>query len=88
MVAEIHYELDPIVGGATPGSSDNLAQRNIIFDFSDNPGSFAAHLVHHTFELEPSPISFQQSVLADQATVTLCADNVREQALDGRILVF
>jgi hypothetical protein len=65
LVAEIHYQLDPIPGGATPGSSDNLAQRNILFDFSDNPGSFAAHLVHHTFELEPSPISFQQSVLAD-----------------------
>ena len=64
LVAEIHYQLDPIQSGATPGSSDNLAQRNILFDFSDNPGGFAAHLVHHTFELEPSPISFADSVLA------------------------
>lgn len=64
LVAEIHYQLDPILPGATPGSSDNLAQRNILFDFSDNPGTFAAHLVHHTFELKPSPISFEQSVLA------------------------
>ena len=44
----------------SPGSSDNLAQRNILFDFSDNPGTFAAHLVHHTFELEPSPTPFPQ----------------------------
>lgn len=68
LVAEIHYQLDPIPNGATPGSSDNLAQRNILFDFSDNPGSFAAHLVHHTFELEPSLVSFQQSVLANPGT--------------------
>jgi hypothetical protein len=64
LVAEIHYQLDPILSGAAPSSSDNLAQRNILFDFSDNPGTFAAHLVHHTFELKPSPVSFEQSVLA------------------------
>ena len=65
LVAEIHYQLDPIQSGATPGSSDNLAQRNILFDFSDNPGTFAAHLVHHTFELEPSPTPLPQAALAD-----------------------
>lgn len=59
LVAEIHYELDPTPAGSTPGSSDNLAQRNILFDDSDNPGGFAAHLVHHTFELAPSPFSFE-----------------------------
>lgn len=67
LVAEIHYQLDPIVANATPGSSDNLAQRNILFDFSDNPGSFAAHLVHHTFELEPSPFSFEQTLFSSSA---------------------
>lgn len=61
LVAEIHYDLDPTPAGATPGSSDNLAQRNILFDDSDNPGTFTAHLVHHTFELEPSPVSFAQA---------------------------
>ena len=67
LVAEIHYTLDPIPGGATPGSSDNLAQRNILFDDSDNPGGFSAHLVHHTFELKPSPFSFAQAALAEGA---------------------
>lgn len=67
LVAEIHYTLDPTLQGATPGSSDNLAQRNILFDFSDNPGSFAAHMVHHTFEIEPSPFSFEQTLYSSTA---------------------
>lgn len=54
LVAEIHYTPDPIQPGADPGSSDNLAQRNILFDESDNPGGFPSHVVHHTFELKPS----------------------------------
>ena len=68
LVAEIHYTPDPIPPLATPGSSDNLSQRNILFDYSDNPGGFAAHLVHHTFELKPSPFSFEQSVLSPVST--------------------
>jgi len=57
LVAEIHYTLDPIPNGTTPGTSDNLAQRNILLDESDNPGSFATHLVQHTFELKPSVVT-------------------------------
>jgi hypothetical protein len=58
LVAEIHYTPDPIQSGATPSSSDNIAQRNILLDESDNPGGFASHLVHHTFELKPSATAF------------------------------
>ena len=54
LVAEIHYPLDPVPPMATPGSSDNLAQRNILLDVSDNPGGPGTHLVHHTFELKPT----------------------------------
>ena len=39
LVAELHYTLDPILANATPGNSDNLAQRNILLDTSDNPGA-------------------------------------------------
>ena len=50
LVAEIHYDLDPIPSGATPGSNDNLSQRNIVFDPSDNPGSLDSHITSHPFE--------------------------------------
>lgn len=61
LVAEIHYwPDDEIPTGATTASSDNLAQRNLLLDDSDNPGGFAAHLVHHTFEIKPSPVPFPQ----------------------------
>lgn len=59
LVAEIHYWPDDAIGpGETPGSSDNLAQRNLLLDDSDNPGGFASHLVHHTFEMKASPLAF------------------------------
>ncbi|MEU2032596.1 galactose oxidase-like domain-containing protein [Nocardia amamiensis] len=54
LVAEIHYPLDPIPNGATPGSNDNLSQRNIVVVDSDNPG--AAHTVQSTFEIKPSVV--------------------------------
>jgi hypothetical protein len=58
LVAEIHYWPDDEIGfGDTPASSDNLAQRNLLFDAAENPGGFASHIVHHTFEMKPSSVS-------------------------------
>jgi hypothetical protein len=56
LVAEIHFPLDPIPGGATPGSHDNLSQRNLVVCESDNPGSTATHTVQSTFEIKPSVV--------------------------------
>jgi hypothetical protein len=56
LVAEIHYPLNPISNGATPGSHDNLSQRNLVVVESDNPGSTATHTVQSTFEIKPSAI--------------------------------
>jgi hypothetical protein len=56
VVAEIHYPLDPIPNGATPGSHDNLSQRNLVVVESDNPGTAATHTVQSTFEIKPSAI--------------------------------
>jgi len=56
LVAEIHYTLDPIPNGATPGSHDNLSQRNLVVVESDNPGTAATHTVQSTFEIKPSSI--------------------------------
>ncbi len=58
LVGEIHYLPDPNRPGDTPASSDNLAQRNILLDETPNPGGFGSHLVHHTFEIKPSPFPF------------------------------
>jgi hypothetical protein len=55
LVAEVRFDPDPIPFGATPGSNDNLSQRNVVFDHSDNPGSPDSHVVRHTFELKPTP---------------------------------
>jgi hypothetical protein len=54
LVAEIHFIDDPIPPNATPGSSDNLSQRNLVIDHSDNPGSPDSHVTAHPFELKPS----------------------------------
>ncbi len=58
LVAEIRFQpgaADPISNGATPASSDRLAQRNLAIVESDNPGIESTHQVQHTFLLKPSP---------------------------------
>jgi hypothetical protein len=60
LVAEIRFQpggIDPISNGATPASSDRLAQRNLAIVESDNPGIESTHRVQHTFFLKPSPAS-------------------------------
>jgi hypothetical protein len=56
LVAEVHYINDLIPNGATPGSHENLAQRNLVVVESDNPGNAASHTVQSTFEIKPSPV--------------------------------
>ncbi len=70
LVAEIHYLPDPNHPGDTPASSDNLAQRNILLDETPNPGGFGSHLVHHTFEIKPSPFPLPPQLLTAQAATT------------------
>lgn len=54
LVAEVYFEGDLTPFNATPGSSDNLSQRNLAIVASDNPGNQATHTVQHTFEIKPS----------------------------------
>lgn len=56
LVAEIFFEPDPTDPGETPGTSDNLSQRNIAILFSDNPGGPDSHTVLHTLEVKPSSL--------------------------------
>jgi murein tripeptide amidase MpaA len=63
LVAEIRFQpgaLDPIPNGATPASSDRLAQRNLAIVESDNPGSAAAHVVQHTLLMKPSQVNLKR----------------------------
>ena len=57
LVAEVRFQpgaTDPISTGATPGSSDRLAQRNLAIVESDNPGEASTHVVQHTLLIKPS----------------------------------
>ena len=59
LVAEVRFQpgaVDPIPNGATPASSDRLAQRNLAIVDSDNPGDSVTHRVQHTLLLKPSAI--------------------------------
>jgi hypothetical protein len=58
LVAEVFFEPeDPIHTGETPGSSDNLSQRNLAIVESANPGAPATRTVHHTFDVRPSAVA-------------------------------
>jgi len=55
MVTEINYDPAPITPeGISTGSSDQLSQRNLCIDDSDNPGSVETHRVQHTFAIHPT----------------------------------
>ena len=54
LVAEVYFEPDQTDPSDTPGSSDNLAQRNLVFLHADNPGAPGSHHVLHPFEIKPS----------------------------------
>lgn len=52
MVVELLHAGDPTVGGATPGTSDNLAQRNLLIVQTANPGSAITRTVQHAFNID------------------------------------
>jgi hypothetical protein len=55
LLAEISYDLETIPTGATPASSDKLAQRNLTLVPSANPGDVASRRIPSAFELKPTP---------------------------------
>ena len=54
LVAEIAFDLAPIQSGASPASSDKLAQRNLAIYETPNPGLAFSRRIPHTFEIRPS----------------------------------
>lgn len=52
MVVELVEAGDPTVPGATPGTSDNLAQRNLLVIRTANPGDEITRTVQHAFNID------------------------------------
>lgn len=78
IVAQIEYAGTPIPNGATPFTSDKLAQRNIALSAIANPGLDASRVALHTFEIEATP----QVIAADRLPDELLLD-WRSGAPDG-----
>jgi hypothetical protein len=55
LVAEIRFDDTPIPAGATTGTSDKLAQRNIAWLDGPNPGAAASRRMPHPIQLRPTP---------------------------------
>lgn len=62
LVAQIADDDAPVIDGASPQSSDKLAQRNLQVTLSDNPGPADTHRVPQTFDVRPSDPSPDQAV--------------------------
>lgn len=69
LVAEIAFDSDPILAGASTGNSDKLAQRNLSIDHSDNPGSADTHRVQHTFTIRPTDPKLAPKLHADELMI-------------------
>jgi hypothetical protein len=52
MVVEVIYAPDPTDNGATPGTSDNLSQRNLLIVQTANPGDEMTRTVQHAFDID------------------------------------
>jgi hypothetical protein len=69
VVAEISYDDDPVQPGATPASSDKLAQRNLVIVQSDNPGGPASHRIPHTLDLRPTSSAAAEAGAPDELMI-------------------
>ena len=86
LVAEVYFEGDPTPLNATPGSSDNLSQRNLAIVASDNPGNQATHTVQHTFEIKPSSFKMQpnaNNVIERENRFAFAKANVSDKQKNG-----
>jgi hypothetical protein len=69
LVCEVHFAPDPITVGDDPSNTDKLAQRNLAFVSSANPGVDPSRLIPQTFELKPSPKTFKIDQKPDELVI-------------------
>ena len=69
LVCEVSFATDPITVGDDPSDTDKLAQRNLAFVSSANPGVEPSRLIPQTFELKPSPTSLKLDQKPDELVI-------------------
>jgi hypothetical protein len=69
LVCEVSFAPDPITVGDDPSDTDKLAQRNLAFVSSANPGVSASRLIPQTFELKPSPTILKLDQKPDELVI-------------------
>jgi hypothetical protein len=69
LVAEIAFDPDAIPAGATPATSDKLAQRNLSLVASDNPGGVESRRIPNTFEVRPTPATHAKAGFHDELMI-------------------
>lgn len=69
IVAQIAYDGAPVIAGASPESSDKLAQRNLQITHSDNPGGAETHRIPQTFDIRPSGAVAGASACPDELMI-------------------
>jgi kumamolisin len=69
IIAQIADDDAPIINNAVPGNSDKLAQRNLAFTVVANPGLTDSRLATHTFEVRPSPFTFNADERPDELMI-------------------
>ena len=69
LVCEVSFDPDPIIVGDDPSDTDKLAQRNLTFVSSANPGVDPARLIPQTFEMKPSPAVLKLDQKPDELVI-------------------
>jgi hypothetical protein len=69
LVCEVSFAPDPITAGDDPSDTDKLAQRNLAFVSSANPGVDPSRLIPQTFELKPSPKALKIDQKPDELVI-------------------
>jgi hypothetical protein len=69
LVCEVSFDGDLITPGDDPSNTDKLAQRNLAFVSSANPGVDPSRLIPQTFELKPTPAILKLDQKPDELVI-------------------
>jgi hypothetical protein len=70
LVCEVSFDPDPITAGDDPSNTDKLAQRNLAFVSSANPGvDHSSRLIPQTFEMKPTPAILKLDQKPDELVI-------------------